>query len=156
MRGFLFGGLLGLFISIIIGKKLESARHIRFSSHYHVQALTFIGAILVCLTYPNVITAGLLTLDTVVPSVAAVAQINAWFSLAGSIIGTYTACSIMYRKLYIHDIIYTSLAGAIAFSSSTSINYNPGAAIAIGSGVGFLCSLIHTPLKRWMNKDGVR
>ncbi len=55
-----------------------------------------------------------------------------------------------------HDVVFVSLSGAIAFSSSSSINYNPGAAIAIGSGIGFICALIHTPLKRWMNDGGVR
>ena len=101
MRGFLFGGLLGLFISLILGKKEETAGHKKFRSHYQVQALTLIGAVLVCMTYPNIISAGLLTSTSTVPSLSAVAQINAWFSLAGSIVGTFTACSLMYRHLYI-------------------------------------------------------
>ena len=158
MRGFLFGGLLGLIISLVIGKKPETLQHDRFKSHYHIQALTFIGAIIVCLTYPNVISAGLLTgtNSQYVPRVAGIAQINSWLSLAGSIAGTYAACSILYAHLNVHDIAFTALSGAIAFSSSTTINYNPGAAIGIGSGVGFLCALIHTPLKKWANNQGVR
>jgi len=125
-------------------------------SHYHVNAVCLIGAVIVCLTYPNVVSAGLLVYDGLATSIAGVAQINSWLSLGGSIVGVYTANSLMYRKLNIHDVIFTSLSGAIAFSCSTSINFNPGAAIAIGSGVGLICGFIHTPLKRWMNDGGVR
>lgn len=125
-------------------------------SHYHVNALALIGAVIVCLTYPNVISAGLFVINGIPTSIAAVVQINAWFALGGSVVGVYTACSLKDRKISIHDVIFTSLSGAIAFSSSTAINYNPGAAIAIGSGIGFICALIHTPLKRWMNDGGVR
>ncbi len=99
---------------------------------------------------------GLLTLPTLVSSLAGVVQINSWLSLAGSIVGSYAACSILYAKLCVHNIIFTALSGAIAFSSSTVINYNPGAAIAIGTGVGFLCSLMHSGLKKWVNTDGIR
>ena len=28
--------------------------------------------------------------------------------------------------------------------------------MAIGSGVGFMCALMHTPFKRWINEGGVR
>lgn len=118
--------------------------------------MAFIGTIIVCLTYPTVITAGALTGNDTVPAYAGVVQIGAWLSLAGSVVGTFTACSLLYGKLYAHDIIFTSLSGVIAFSSSTTLNYNPGAAIAIGSGVGFLCSLLHTSLKKWVNTDGIR
>jgi ammonia channel protein AmtB len=90
------------------------------------------------------------------PTIAALVQINMWLAVAGSIVGVFTANAITYRKINVHDVIFVSLAGAISFSSSSTINYNPGAAIAIGSGVGFICALIHTPFKRWMNDGGVR
>ena len=114
-----------------------------------------IGGVLICLTYPNLVSTALLVYSDGVPSIAGVIQINSWFSLGGSIVGVYTANSIVYKKLNVHDVIFVSLSGAIAFSCSTSINYNPGAAIAIGSFVGFFCGLIHTPVKRWMNDGGV-
>jgi len=47
------------------------------------------------------------------------------------------------------------IQGAIAFSSSTEINYNPGAATAIGFAVGFICSLSQTRFKRKINENGV-
>jgi hypothetical protein len=37
----------------------------------------------------------------------------------------------------------------------SNINYNPGAATAIGFGVGFVCSLTHMALKRRINSKGI-
>jgi hypothetical protein len=45
--------------------------------------------------------------------------------------------------------------GAIAFSSSTDINFNPGAATSIGFIVGFITSYSHSHFKRRLNKKGV-
>lgn len=125
-------------------------------SHYHVNALALIGCVLICLTYPSLVSTALQYYNGLGSTLAAVAQINMWFAVGGSIVGVFIANSLTYRKISVHDVIFVSLAGAIAFSSSSSINFNPGAAIAIGSGVGFICALIHTPLKRWMNDGGVR
>lgn len=125
-------------------------------SHYHVNALALIGAVIICLTYPNVVSTALQFYDGFGSSIAAVVQINMWFAVAGSIVGVFIINSLTFNKINVHDVIFVSLAGAIAFSSSSSVNFNPGAAIAIGSGIGFICALIHTPFKRWMNEDGVR
>ena len=124
-------------------------------SHYHTNALALIGCVLICLTYPSLVSTALQFYNGLASTVAAVAQINMWFALGGSVVGVFIANSFTYRKISVHDVIFVSLAGAIAFSSSSSINFNPGAAIAIGSGVGFICALIHTPFKRWMNNGGV-
>jgi ammonia channel protein AmtB len=125
-------------------------------SHYHVNALALIGCVLICLTYPSLVSSALQYYNGLATTLAAVAQINMWFALGGSIVGVFIANSLTYRKISVHDVIFVSLAGAIAFSSSSSINFNPGAAIAIGSSVGFICALIHTPMKRWMNDGGVK
>jgi hypothetical protein len=120
--------------------------------------LSCLGTILLCISYPALISTGLLTSTTSTTgdiSVFTIAQINAWFSMAGSVVGVFIASNIFYRKLLMHDIVFTCLSGAIAFSSSTDVNWNPGAAIAIGSSIGFISSLTHTPLKRWLNNEGV-
>jgi hypothetical protein len=124
-------------------------------SNYHINAMALIGGVLICLTYPSLVSTGLQFYDGLGSTIAAVAQINMWFALAGSIVGVYTANALTYRRILVHDVVFVSLSGAIAFSSSSSINYNPGAAIAIGSGIGFISALIHTPFKRWMNNGGV-
>lgn len=124
-------------------------------STYHTNAMALIGGILICLTYPSLVSTGLQFADGLGTTIAAVAQINMWLAMAGSVVGVYTANALVYRKILVHDVVFVSLTGAIAFSSSSSINYNPGAAIAIGSSIGFICALIHTPFKRWMNDGGV-
>jgi hypothetical protein len=156
MRGFLFGGITGLLITLIIGKREEAASLIRYSSSYHVQALCFIGTIMVCIGYPIVVSTGLLTSAGADSSLVAVVQLNSWLSIGASVVGAYTASSLLYKKLYMHDITFTALSGAIAFSSSSDINFNPAVPIAVGSFVGFICSLGHTPFKSAMNKNGVR
>lgn len=124
-------------------------------SHYHINALALIGGVLICLSYPSLVSTGLQYYSGLATTIAAVAQINMWLAIGGSIVGVFTANSIIHKKINVHDVIFVSLSGGIAFSSSSSINYNPGAAIAIGSGVGFISALFHTPLKRWMNDGGV-
>ena len=125
-------------------------------SHYHVNAMCLIGGVLICLAYPSLVSTGMQVYSNGLgPSIAATVQVNMWLAVAGSIVGVFTANSITYRKVNVHDVIFVSLAGAIAFSSSSTINFNPGAAIAIGSSIGFICALIHTPIKRWMNENGV-
>lgn len=115
-----------------------------------------IGTVLLCLTFPSLVSTDLQwSSGGGSPAIAAVAQINMWFAVAGSIVGVFIANSLAYRKISVHDVVFISLTGAIAFSSSSSINFNPGAAIAIGSGIGFICALIHTPFKRWRNDGGV-
>lgn len=140
----------------MIGRKPESKQEGRFMSHYHVNALALIGCVIMCLTFPSLVSTGLQYYSTGLgTTLAAVAQINMWFAMGGSVVGVFIANSFTYRKISVHDVIFVSLAGAIAFSSSCAINFNPGAAIAIGSGIGFICALIHTPFKRWMNDGGV-
>ncbi len=125
-------------------------------SDYNVNALALIGCVIMCLTFPSLVSTGLQYYNSAFgTTLAAVAQINMWFAMGGSVVGVFIANSFTYRKISVHDVIFVSLAGAIAFSSSSSINFNPGAAIAIGSGIGFICALIHTPFKRWMNDGGV-
>lgn len=156
MRGFLFGGMLGLWLSLIMGKRPQNKAGNRFMSTYHTSALCLIGGVLICLTYPSLVSTGLQYYSNGFgTTIAATVQINMWLALAGSIVGVFTANSLTYRKINVHDVIFVSLAGAIAFSSSSNINYNPGAAIAIGSSIGFMCALAHTPLKKWMNDGGV-
>lgn len=89
-------------------------------------------------------------------SVSLVVQINCWLSLSASIVGSFTASTLVYRKFYLHDIVFTALSGAIAFSSSTDVNWNPGVAITIGFFIGMACSLVHTPMKSAMNEKGVK
>lgn len=60
MRAFLFGGMTGLIISLIIGKQSGTKFNVRFSTKYHIQALSFIGTIMVCLSYPLLISASLM------------------------------------------------------------------------------------------------
>jgi hypothetical protein len=156
MRGFLFGGMLGFFLSFMLGRRAASKQEGRFKSDYQVNALALIGCVIMCLTFPSLVSTGLqFNAGAFGTTLAAVAQISMWFSLGGSVVGVFIANSFTYRKISVHDVIFVSLAGSIAYSSSCSINFNPGAAIAIGSGIGFICALLHTPLKRWMNDGGV-
>ena len=59
------------------------------------------------------------------------------------------------HRLLGHQRISSSIQGGIAYSSSSNINYNPGGALAIGYGVGFVCSISQTHVKRWINKNGI-
>lgn len=106
---------------------------------------------IVCIGYPVLVSACLLLTSNPDVGIVTLVQLNCWFSVAGSIAGAFAASSLFYKKIYMHDIVFTSLAGAIAFSSSADVNFNPAAPIAIGSFVGFICSAGHTRLKAALN-----
>jgi hypothetical protein len=57
--------------------------------------------------------------------------------------------------LHHFDSNYVSIQGGIAYSATSDINYNTGAATAIGFGVGFLCALSQMGFKRKFNHEGV-
>ena len=47
------------------------------------------------------------------------------------------------------------IQGGIAYSSMSDLNYNTGAATAIGFGVGFICAALQISLKMKLNNDGI-
>ena len=91
-----------------------------------------------------------------------VAALNMWFSLISGLLGSYTICTVSYKKLYLHDIVFGGIAvilcfikGGIAYSSSADLHTNPAAPIAIGFLAGITTSFANTLTLRKFNRDGV-
>lgn len=89
-------------------------------------------------------------------------QVNIWLALASSALGCFSASCFYFGKFSAHNLIFSTLTvkiiliqGAIAYAPVSNINYNPGAATAIGFGVGFLCAFSQMAYKRIINKNGI-
>ena len=107
-RAFAFGGALGIVSSIILGKKEQTKENQNYRSSYKIMALAFLGIIFVWCAYP------ILVLNSVYESeggkiVAMIGQVNIWLALATSVLGCYTASSLIYRKFAVHDMIFGSI-----------------------------------------------
>ena len=107
-RAFGFGGMLGIVSSIILGRKDKSKDNPNYKSSYKIMALAFLGIIFVWCAFP------ILVLSTSYNSIngeiiAMTSQVNIWLALATSVLGCYTASSLMYRKFSIHDMVFGSI-----------------------------------------------
>jgi len=81
--------------------------------------------------------------------------LNMWLALAASVLGSFSASAFAYRKIHIYDVIFSTLSGAIAYSSSGNLHSNPAVPLTVGFFIGFLSSLLNQKLGRTFNKSGV-
>lgn len=107
-RAFAFGGALGIVSSIILGKRELTKGNPNYKSSYKTMALAFLGIIFVWCAYP------ILVLSNVYIKhggevVTMAGQVNIWLALAASVLGCYTASSLIYRKFCVHDMIFGSI-----------------------------------------------
>lgn len=155
-RAFAFGGAMGIVSSLLLGKRdlTHTQKRKNYRSNYRPMAMAYLGTVMVWCTYPVLVLANLYT-STTGKITAAAGQTNIWLALSSGVLGTFAASSIYYRKLNLHDFVFTSLAGAITLSSTTDVYYSPGAASGIGFLASFVTSFIHTSFKQRLNKNGV-
>jgi predicted permease len=71
-------------------------------------ALAFLGIIFVWCSYPILVLSSVY--DSHISKIVAMAgQVNIWLALATSVLGCYTASSLIYRKFCVHDMIFGSI-----------------------------------------------
>lgn len=109
MRIFLFGGCLGLFASLVLGKKKTTISHPKFMSDYYYQAINLVGAIFIWCLLPVLNWSDLwhgLTSSTD-NYILHVVSLNMWFALCGSVIGAACVSILLYKKLSIHTLVFS-------------------------------------------------
>lgn len=109
MRIFLFGGCLGLFSSLLLGKKQTTLLHPKFMSEYYSQALNLFGAIIIWSLLPVLNWSDLWHSINVGNDsyILHIASLNMWFALCASAIGAVCGCIGVYKKLSVHTIIFS-------------------------------------------------
>jgi len=155
MRIFVFGSFLGLIISLILGKKDTTVNHIRYISVYSSQSHGLIGLCFIFCAMPFLCVTGLYRTSTNDSAMLWVAPFNMWLSLISGVLGSFCSSALSYRKVFLHDLVFSGISGGIAFSSSSDLNKNPAIPLTIGFVTGLLLSLFNSLALLTMNFNGV-
>lgn len=113
MRIFVFGSFLGLFISLILGKRDTTVDHVRYISIYSSQAYGLIGLCFIFCAMPFLSVAGLFRTSTNDSAVLWMAPLNMWFSLAAGVLGSFCASALSYRKVFLHDLVFSGISVSV-------------------------------------------
>ena len=107
-RAFAYGGMMGLISSLILGKRSLTKGSPAFKSSYRIMAFALLGVIFVWCSFPILVLSNVYT--SVNGKIVAMAgQVNIWLALASGVLGCFGASSLSYRKLSIHDLVFSSI-----------------------------------------------
>ena len=109
MRIFLFGGVLGFIASLLLGKRETTMNHPRYMSTYSSRSLGLVGLIIIFCSFPSLCMAGLYRTSENNALISYVGPFNMWLALAAGILGSFSASSVTYRKIYIHDLLFSGI-----------------------------------------------
>lgn len=111
MRIFLFAGCMGIFASLLLGKKEQETTilHSRFSSEYYFQTLNLFGAIVIWCLLPVLNWSDLWHSTSVGTDsyILHTVSLNMWFALCGSVIGSFCGSLALYKRLSVHTIVFS-------------------------------------------------
>ena len=116
MRVFLFGGMMGLFASLILGRKDTTYRHYHYKSVYSSRGFGILGLVIVFAAFPLLVTNGVYAVSTNYTYIAYIAPFNMWFALGAGVLGSFSISALTYRKIFLHDLVHTGLAVHILFN----------------------------------------
>lgn len=104
MRIFLFGSVLGLVSSRILGKKEETRSHKNYYSEYNFQTFGLLGAIFIWILLPWLSTIGQGTFNTA--DFRQVAPLNIWYALSASCCASFMTSIWIHGKISVHEIVF--------------------------------------------------
>ena len=109
-RIILFGSFLGLFLSIILGDKSKTFNNERYFSNYKQISLGMLGFLFVWVCYPFLSTLSLSSGSATDSEIMFATLLNMFLAMIASILGTFTACALVYKKFTAYDMIFTGTA----------------------------------------------
>ena len=111
MRIFLFGGFLGLISSVILasGRKAQTINHQKYSSSYATSAISLIGLLVVFCTFPTLCVGSLYQTSTNNGYIVYSSALKMWLALIAGVIGSFAASALSYRKIFLHDLIFSGI-----------------------------------------------
>lgn len=101
---------MGLFISLLLGKRETTLMHASYRSEYRIMAFGLLGFLFVVVSLPLLNTIGVYSNTIPNNAILYASNINAWLAIFASVLGTFTANSILYRKFSVHDLIFVGTA----------------------------------------------
>lgn len=80
-------------------------------------------------------------------------RLSMFIALCGSVVGTYSGSALANRGRVGHkDALIGTIIGGVAIGSAAPVVYNPGIALVIGSGTGFISGLLNNFISSKINK----
>lgn len=110
MRIFLFGGMMGLFSSLVLGRKNTTVQHVHYKSVYSSRGFGLLGLVIVFSAFPMLVTSGVYNVSENYAYIAYIVPFNMWFALGAGILGAFSISALTYRKIFLHDLVHSGLA----------------------------------------------
>lgn len=132
---FTFGAYFGLTVSMILGKKV--APRARPAHSHNNYTFAFIGTFFLWMFWPS-FNAGLFPTS---PHERSVIIVNTIVALTGSCLSTFIMTALLREKFDIVDILYASLAGGVAISTSSGLFTNLAGPLVTGIVAGVISVL---------------
>lgn len=155
MRIFIFGGIMGLISSIILGKKDTTLNNPRYMSLYSSRGLGLLGLCICFCFFPCLVAAGLYKASDNKQTILYASVLRMYLALVAGVLGSFAASALTYRKCFVFDIVFGGLAGGIIYSSSSDLHPNPAVPLGAGFIGGLVSTFYQSALLRRMNKSGV-
>lgn len=156
---FLFGSMSGIVVSWILGVQRMhlTDKHYKYRSERMNMGYALLGTMFIWSLLPVVSSVNsLVKVDGQLanPYITA-GVINMWFALSASTWAAFCTSILLHKKASIHDIVFGTFSGGIAFGSSANLVMNPVGPIIVGIIAGVISSFLLTYLQSHMNRGGV-
>lgn len=109
-RCILFGAVLGLAVSLMLGDKNKTFEHPNYYSDYKQMSLGMLGFLFVWVCFPFMAALTTFTNSTNDNAILYTVVLNMVLAMVAGVLGTFSACSIIYRKFSMFDLIFTGTA----------------------------------------------
>ena len=110
MRIFVYGAMMGLISSVILGRKNTTVGHTRYMSLYSSRSFSLLGLLIAFCTFPTLVAGSLYQTSTNNSYILYSAVLRMYLALAAGVLGAFAASALTYRKIFIHDLIFSALS----------------------------------------------
>lgn len=110
MRIFIYGAMMGLMSSVILGRRDTTIDHPRYMSLYSSRSFSLLGLLIAFCTFPALVAGSLYQTSTNNSYILYSSILRMYLALVAGVLGSFAASALTYRKIFIHDLIFSALA----------------------------------------------
>lgn len=110
MRIFLFGSIVGIVSSLILGRKDTTVDHPYYMSVYSSRSLGLVGLVVAVCTFPLLVVGSLYQTSINYSYILFIATLNMYLAVGSGILGAFSASALFNGKIFLHDLIFSGLA----------------------------------------------
>lgn len=110
MRIFLFGSIVGIVSSLILGRKDTTVDHPYYMSVYSSRSLGLVGLVVAVCTFPMLVVGSLYKTSINYSYILFIATLNMYLAVGAGILGAFSASAIFNGKIFLHDLVFSGLA----------------------------------------------